>query len=316
MALDPRIADFLAKLPPADGAVASLDALRAAGEMQLRLLHGPLEPCADIRTHTVLSNDNHPIRIRAYTPVTTHPALLPAIVYAHGGGWSRCSLDLYDNPCTALAHATGCIVLSVDYRLAPENKFPVPLNDYYTALSWIASHADELGIDHSRLVVGGDSSGGNLAAAAALRARDDARGPAIAHQLLMYPPLDAAMSSTSYHEFATGYFLTRSTMESCWSAYLNDKADGDSPWASPLKATSLSNLPAATIIVCEYDPLRDEGEAYARRLIEAGIATESHRLQGMVHACIHMLGVTPRARRLFELAGSSLRRALNLAEQA
>lgn len=316
MALDPLIADFLAKLRPAGGPTASLDALRTAGEVQLRLLHGPLESIADVRTHSVPSSDGHPIRIRAYTPVTSNSVPLPAIVYAHGGGWFRCSLDLYDNPCIALAHATGCVVLSVDYRLAPENKFPVPLHDYYTALCWAASHADQLGIDRTRLVAGGDSSGANLAAAATLRARDDARGPAIAHQLLLYPPLDSAMSSTSYREFATGYFLTRSTMEFCWSAYLNDEADGDSPWASPLRAASLSNLPSATILVCEYDPLRDEGEAYARRLGEAGVATECHRLDGMVHGCIHMLGVTPGARRLFELAGRSLRRSLNLAAQA
>ena len=316
MALDPLIADFLAKLPPAGGPAVSLDALRAAGEVQLRLLHGPLVPVADVQTHSVLSSDGHSIRIRAYTPATPSSEPLPAIVYAHGGGWFRCSLDLYDNPCRALAHATGCVVLSVDYRLAPENKFPIPLHDYYAALCWAASHADELGIDRTRLVAGGDSSGANLAAAATLRARDDARGPAIAHQLLLYPPLDSAMSSTSYREFATGYFLTRSTMEFCWSTYLNDKADGDSPWASPLRAASLANLPSATILVCEYDPLRDEGEAYARRLDEAGVATECHRLDGMVHACIHMLGVTPGAHRLFELAGSSLRRSLNLADQA
>lgn len=316
MALDPLIADFLAKLPPAGGPAVSLDALRAAGEVQLRLLHGPLVPVADVQTHSVLSSDGHSIRIRAYTPATPSSEPLPAIVYAHGGGWFRCSLDLYDNPCRALAHATGCVVLSVDYRLAPENKFPIPLHDYYAALCWAASHADELGIDRTRLVAGGDSSGANLAAAATLRARGDASGPAIAHQLLLYPPLDSAMSSTSYREFATGYFLTRSTMEFCWSTYLNDKADGDSPWASPLRAASLANLPSATILVCEYDPLRDEGEAYARRLDEAGVATECHRLDGMVHACIHMLGVTPGAHRLFELAGSSLRRSLNLADQA
>lgn len=316
MALDPLIADLLAKIPPVGGLNASLDAMRAAGEVQLRLLHGPLASVADIQTYSVASSDGHPIRIRAYTPLTSNTVPLPAIVYAHGGGWFRCSLDLYDNPCRALADATGCIVLSVDYRLAPENKFPVPLQDYYTALCWCASHADELGIDLTRLVAGGDSSGANLAAAATLRARDDAKGPAIAHQLLLYPPLDAAMSSASYRDFATGYFLTRGAMEFCWSAYLNDKADGNSPWASPLRAASLSNLPSATILVCEYDPLRDEGEAYARRLDEAGIATACHRLEGMVHGCIHMLGVTPEARRLFELAGSSLRRFLNLGAQA
>ncbi|PMS14875.1 esterase [Trinickia dabaoshanensis] len=316
MALDPLIAGFLAKLPSVGGPTASLDALRTAGEVQLRRLHGPLESIADVRTYSVPSSDGHPIRIRAYTPVTSNCVPLPAIVYAHGGGWFRCSLDLYDNPCRALAHATGCVVLSVDYRLAPENKFPVPLDDYYTALCWAVSHADELGIDRTRLVAGGDSSGANLAAAATLRARDDAGGPAIAHQLLLYPPLDSAMSSTSYREFAAGYFLTRSTMEFCWSAYLNDKADGDSQWASPLKAVSLSNLPSATILVCEYDPLRDEGEAYALRLRAAGVATECHRLDGMVHGCIHMLGVTPGAHRLFELAGRALGRSLTLTAQA
>lgn len=235
---------------------------------------------------------------------------LPAIVYAHGGGWFQCSLDLYDNPCRALARATGCVVLSVDYRLAPEHKFPIPLQDYCAALCWVAANAELLGVDPARLIVGGDSAGANLAAAAALRARDE-QGPTIFHQLLLYPPLDFSLTTPSYQTYADGYFLTRAAMQFCWSCYLDRDDDGDSPYASPLRAARLQSLPSATILVAEYDPLRDEGEAYGQRLREAGVVVECHRLKGMVHACIHMLGLTSKARQLFDGAADSLRRALD-----
>lgn len=221
------------------------------------------------------------------------------MLFAHGGGWCLGSLALYDRPCQALANATGRVILSVDYRLAPEYPFPRPLEDVYQALCWVAQQAPQLGIDAQRLAVGGDSAGGNLAAAVALLARDRG-GPHIERQLLLYPALSREMATTSYREFAEGHFLTRNAMVFCWQQYLAQRRD---PGAEPLHAATLRGLPPATILSCEYDPLRDEAEQYAQRLREAGVPVRCERLPGMVHACIHMLGLTPAARRLFELAG-------------
>ncbi len=310
MTVDVDIARFLAALP-ASGGETSLAEMRHATERNLPALHGPLQDVAAIKMFSVTTDDGHEIRIRGYWPMASRQAHapLPAIVFAHGGGWFLCSLALYDNPCRALANATGCVVLSVDYRLAPEHKFPVPLEDVYRAVVWAFDQATELGIDPKRIAVGGDSAGGNLAAAAALLARDR-NGPAIAHQLLLYPALDSAMDSDSYTEFAKGYYLTRDVMAFCWSAYLRGPADKGSPYASPLRAERLDGLPPATILVCEYDPLRDEGEAYARRLADAGVIVQQTRLPGMVHACIHLLGVAPAAQCLFDRVGAMMKAAL------
>lgn len=307
MSLDPLIAAFLAQAKDAPPP-ASLADLRAATETGLRQLHGPLEDVASVRDYIVPGE--HALTVRAYVPAgapTGKP--LPAIVFAHGGGWCLCSLDLYDNPCRALANATGCVIFSVDYRLAPEHKFPVPLDDFYRALCWVADKAPALGIDATRLAVGGDSAGGNLAAAAALMARDQA-GPALAHQLLLYPALDFAFDTASYQRYAEGHSLTREAMRFCWSAYLNDPADGANAYAAPLRAGSLKDLPPATVLVCEYDPLHDEGVAYAQRLCDDGVAAQCVRLDGMIHASIHMLGLTPAARGLFDVAGPAMRTAL------
>ena len=307
MSLDPLIAAWLEETKDAPPP-ASLADLRASTETGLRQLHGPLEDVASIRDY-VLPGEQA-LTVRAYVPAgadTGQP--LPAIVFAHGGGWCLGSLDLYDNPCRALANATGCVVFSVDYRLAPEYKFPVPLDDFYKALCWVAGHAAALGIDAQRLAVGGDSAGGNLAAAAALMARDQA-GPALAHQLLLYPALDFAFDTPSYRRYAEGHSLTREAMRFCWSAYLNAPADGVNPYAAPLRAASFKGLPPATIVVCEHDPLHDEGVAYAQRLRDAGVDAACVRLDGMIHACMHMLGLAPKARQLFDIAGKAVRNAL------
>lgn len=311
MALDPHIAAFLeAAQSSAASKAASLESTRQATEVNLRKLHGPLEPVASVKTYSVPGHAGHAIRIRAYVPAAVESTrAAPAIVYAHGGGWFQCSLDLYDNPCRALASATRCIVMSVDYRLAPEYQFPVPLEDFYAALCWVGQNATTLGIDPAHILVGGDSAGANLAAGTALLARERG-GPAIAHQLLLYPPLDYSFSTPSYTAFAEGYFLTRATMQFCWNNYLGTDEAKASPYASPLRALNLKGLPSATILVNEYDPLRDDGETYALRLREAGVNVSSTRLSGLVHASIHMLGLTPRARQLFELAGEAVQRTL------
>ncbi len=298
MPLDERIAAFLtasADAPPP----ASLAEMRAAAETGLRRLQGKAEPSGGVRDFTVVAADGYRIALRAYLPAgENRAAAQPAMLFAHGGGWCLGSLALYDRPCQALANATGRVILSVDYRLAPEYPFPQPLEDVYRALCWVAQQAPQLGIDAKRLAVGGDSAGGNLAAAVALLARDRG-GPHIERQLLLYPALSREMTTKSYCEFAEGYFLTRDAMVFCWQQYLAQRRD---PGAEPLHAATLRGLPPATILSCEYDPLRDEAEQYAQRLREAGVPVRCERLPGMVHACIHMLGLTPAARRLFELA--------------
>ncbi len=298
MPLDERIAAFLtasADAPPP----ASLAEMRAATETGLRQLQGEAEPSGGVRDFTVVAADGYRIALRAYLPAgENRAAAQPAMLFAHGGGWCLGSLALYDRPCQALANATGRVILSVDYRLAPEYPFPQPLEDVYRALCWVAQQAPQLGIDAKRLAVGGDSAGGNLVAAVALLARDRG-GPHIERQLLLYPALSREMTTKSYCEFAEGYFLTRDAMVFCWQQYLAQRRD---PGAEPLHAATLRGLPPATILSCEYDPLRDEAEQYAQRLREAGVPVRCERLPGMVHACIHMLGLTPAARRLFELA--------------
>ncbi|MDU3786082.1 MAG: alpha/beta hydrolase [Serratia marcescens] len=298
MPLDERIAAFLtasADAPPP----ASLAEMRAATETGLRQLQGEAEPSGGVRDFTVVAADGYRIALRAYLPARENRAAAqPAMLFAHGGGWCLGSLALYDRPCQALANATGRVILSVDYRLAPEYPFPQPLEDVYRVLCWVAQQAPQLGIDAKRLAVGGDSAGGNLAAAVALLARDRG-GPHIERQLLLYPALSREMTTKSYCEFAEGYFLTRDAMVFCWQQYLAQRRD---PGAEPLHAATLRGLPPTTILSCEYDPLRDEAEQYAQRLREAGVPVRCERLPGMVHACIHMLGLTPAARRLFELA--------------
>ncbi len=298
MPLDKHIADFLAASSGAPQP-ASLAELRVATDVDLLRLQGEEETGGAIQHHVVIADDGYEIELRVYTPAASKAEIAqPAMLFAHGGGWCLGSLSLYDRPCQALANATGRKILSVDYRLAPEFPFPRPLEDVYQALCWASEQAALLGIDATRLAVGGDSAGGNLAAATTLLARDRG-GPHIEHQLLLYLALSRDMSTESYCEFAEGYFLTRDAMAFCWENYLGDRRH---PYAEPLRMASLRGVPPATILSCEYDPLRDEAEAYARRLEEAGVPVRCERLPGMVHACIHMTGLTPAARRLFERA--------------
>lgn len=316
MPLDTDIARYLreqARMPQPPTAP-TLAQLRQATDIGLRALHGPAEPVARTGDFTLRARDGAPLRLRVYWP-SASDAPQPALVFAHGGGWCLGSMELYDNPCRALAVATEAVVISVDYRLAPEHRFPVPLQDFCDALSWTFEQAERLGLDRSRIAVAGDSAGGNLAAAACLAARHgDGWGaggaPSIAHQLLLYPALDAAMDSPSFDLYGDGHSLTRATMAYCYEAYLADPAQGRLEQVSPSRAESLAGLPPATVISCEYDPLRDEAEAYAARLQEDGVLVTAVRLPGMIHGCIHMLGLAPAARQLLYMAGIGVRRAL------
>ncbi len=193
-------------------------------------------------------------------------------MYFHGGGFVLDDIDSHDNLCRALANALPAVVVSVDYRLAPEHTYPAAADDAYTVLLWTAAHASELGADPVRLLVGGDSAGGNLAALISLRARDQG-GLAIAHQLLLYPACNNDLERDFYRRIGTGYFLDAEMMGWFWKQYLNSPADAEQAYACPLKAESLRGLPSTTVGTGAYDPLYDEGAAYAARLAEAGVAT-------------------------------------------
>ncbi len=248
-----------------------------------------------------------PIRTRIYTPLDASGPL-PVFLHLHGGGWVLGDLAAYDPICRKLANAARCVVASVDYRLAPEHRYPAALEDCYTALEWVAANAASFGGDARRIAVGGDSAGGTLAAAVTHRARDHA-GPRICFQLLVYPVTDYGFDTPSYHENADGYLLTRSLMQWFWGNYVTAPSDGESPKASPLRATDLSNLPSAMVITAEYDPLRDEGEAYARRLRDAGVKVVSRRHDGMIHGFFGLNPVLAQGRSAVADAAAALRAA-------
>ena len=213
------------------------------------------------------------------------------MVFFHGSGFVLCSLDTHDGMCRNLCAGGGCVVVSVDYRLAPEEKFPAATDDCLLATRWAAEHAAEIGADPARIVVAGDSAGGNLAAVTALRVRDEG-GPELCGQLLLYPVTDYHTPGTpSYVENGDGYGLTRATMEWFWDHYLAEAADALHPHASPLRAPDLSGLPPAFVMTAEYDPLRDEAEVYGRRLDAAEIV----RVPGMNHGFLFWVGVVDAA---------------------
>jgi acetyl esterase len=244
--------------------------------------------------------------VRVYTPEGEPP--FPIVVFFHGGGWVVGTLDTYDPLCRALAAAVPAVVVSVDYRLAPEHRWPAAVEDAYAATLWASRHAAELGGAQHRLAVAGDSAGGNLAAVVALGARDRG-GPAIAFQLLVYPALDAAGDTGSWREYADGFYLTAAGMRWYWDHYLGG-ADGAAPDASPLRAAFLGGLPPALVVTADHDVLRDEGEAYAARLREAGVAADVRRVEGVVHGFFRWRAVTGAADAALQDAAAALRSAL------
>lgn len=244
--------------------------------------------------------------VRLYYPDTSGP--LPVLVHFHGGGWVSGDLPVYDSPSRTLANRTGCAVAVVDYRRAPEHRFPGPLEDCYAALCWIADHAASLDLDPARIGVCGDSAGGNLAAAACLRARQD-NGPDLALQVLIYPVTDHNLDTPSYHEFAEGFGLQRAGMRWYWRHYLPCPAAGADPLASPLRAPDLSGLPPAVVLTAECDPVRDDGERYAARLRAAGVPVRFRRFDGMIHATYLMAGALDRAGELADHIGHEVRSA-------
>ena len=251
------------------------------------------------------------IPVRIYTP--EGEGQHPVLVYYHGGGWVIGDLDTHDAVCRELANQGHCIVVSVDYRLAPEHKFPAAVEDCYAATQWVADHATEIGADANKVAVGGDSAGGNLAAVVSQMARDKS-GPRIIFQLLIYPATDYYLPGTkSSFENAEGYFLTRDDM--IWFAdhYMNSADEANNPYLAPLRANDLHNLPPALVITAEYDPLRDEGQQYGERLQEAGVPVTSTLYNGMIHGFFSLSDILDQGKVAIAEAAAALRTAFEKA---
>ena len=245
-------------------------------------------PVAETRDLAVPGPEGGSLTLRLYRGAGAGPdAKLPTLVFFHGGGWVVGDLETHDAMCRHIANAAGCAVVAVDYRLAPEHKFPAAVEDCVAATLWLGENGGELGLDVSRLAVGGDSAGGNLATVVSLIARD--RGaPRLCAQLLLYPALDFGMKQTSHRRFAEGYLLTEATMRWFAEAYLWRLEDAEDWRASPLRAADLSNLPPAYVLTAGYDPLCDEGIAYARQLREAGVAVDHRHFASQIHGFLLM----------------------------
>ncbi|WP_018681758.1 alpha/beta hydrolase [Actinokineospora enzanensis] len=245
------------------------------------------------------------LALRVYRPGAAGPS--PVLVYFFGGGWTLGTIDTADAICRRLTNAAGCATVAVGYRLAPEHKFPAAVDDCHATVRWVVAYAAELGIDPDRVAVGGDSAGGNLAAAVALAARES--GPLLVHQLLVYPNTEYGSDTESMRDNTDRYLFNRESVAWYWNNYLADPADGADPLASPMRAADHSGLPPATIITAEYDPLRDEGERYAARLSDAGVPTHLTRFPGMAHGFFAMFGELPAAAEAVSLAATRLRAA-------
>jgi len=284
MALDPQVKALLDMLAAAGGPPLEEMGVPAAREMYLGMRPPTAgAEMAKVEDRKIPGGDaGTEIKVRIYTP-KGGDGPFPIVVYFHGGGWVIGDLETHDHWCRSLASEVPAVLVAVDYRLAPETRFPAAAEDCYAAARWAAANAGSLGADPSRLAVAGDSAGGNLSAAVAQMARDRG-GPAIAFQLLLCPVTEYGFDTASYRENAEGYLLTKSGMVWFWHHYLPEPAKhGSDPRASPMRAANLAGLPAAHVVTAEYDPLRDEGEAYAAKLRAAGVPVTSKRYDGQIH---------------------------------
>jgi acetyl esterase len=274
--------------------------------MAIKDLQGEPEAVAEVRDIEVPGPAGR-VPVRLYYPSTGKA--LPLVVYYHGGGWVIGDVEIFDRPCRTLANASQCIVASVNYRLSPETKFPGPAEDCYEVTRWLASNAASVGANGRFLAVAGDSAGGNLAAVVSLMARDRG-GPTISYQVLIYPVTATAEGSAfpSYRENAEGYFLTKGSMEWFWNHYLASPADGKNPYAAPLSAPDLSRLPPALVVTAQFDPLRDEGREYAKRLQQAGVSVKSSHYDDMIHGFFSMAGAVDRGKEVIAEIASELRK--------
>lgn len=281
--LSPDTVDFMEKAAslelPAFGEIPAPE-LRVALERRNETMPPAIEPVKKVIRRKI-DGPGGEIPLRIYVPADAEPPY-PVIMVFHGGGWTIRSFELEGPTSRGLANRVGALAISVQYRLAPETRFPGAADDCYAATEWAIENAAEFGGDASKLAVAGTSAGGNLSAAIAQMARDRG-GPEIAHQMLFCPVIDHNFERGSYSEFAEGYGLTKAGMEWFWDNYLGPNGDGTHPYASPIQANDLSGLPDATVIVAECDVLRDEAEEYAAALTEAGVDTRLTRYEGVLH---------------------------------
>jgi acetyl esterase len=272
----------------------------------------PPDPIARVEHHVAPGADGMGVVVRVYWP-SDDRALRPGVLFFHGGGWVIGDLDTHDGLCRRMANEVDAVVVSVDYRRAPEHKYPAAAEDCYSALVWAAGPAADLSIDQHRMAVAGDSSGGNLAAVTALMARDR-QGPGVAFQVLIYPVIDSTSGRNDYpskSENATGYFLHTESMEWFRQQYLPNEDAGEEPYCSPNRAPSMAGLPEAFILTAEFDPLRDEGEYYGQLLKMAGVPATVHRAPGMFHGYFTMDAMLESAKSGQQMAFAEMRRVLS-----
>jgi acetyl esterase len=305
MPLDPQVQEIRDRnerdgVPPLY--TMSLAEARAADLASIRASGGEPEAVFEV-TGLTIPGPAGELSLRLYRPAAG-PAL-PVLLYFFGGGWVLGTIDTADGVARSLANASGALVAVVGYRLAPEHPFPAAVDDCHAAACWIAMHAADIGADPARIAVGGDSAGGNLAAVVALRARDT--GPALAGQLLVYPNTDQDADDESLRAAEDPFLFNRHSVAWYRRHYLTSPGFAASPLASPLRAESLAGLPPALVITAEYDPLRDQGEAYARRLASEGVQVELSRYPGMAHGFFTMLGTVAASRAAHAQAAASLR---------
>jgi acetyl esterase/lipase len=311
VALDPDVRTFLDLLAAAGGP--KLWQLTPAEARQTQLALAAVADVKDVPIGRIddgeLPGAGGPLRFRSYTPTDPAHEPWPCLVYFHGGGFIMGDLDTHDGVCRMLANASGCRVLSVAYRLAPEHRFPAAVEDTFAATTWVAEHARALGLDPDRLAVGGDSAGGNLAAVTCQLAKQ-AGGPRIALQILICPMTDDTTETASRRAFAEGYFLEDRIMRHFQELYYTAAADREDPRASPLRAADLRDLPPAHVHTAEFDPLRDEAKAYADRLVRAGVPVEYTCHPGMIHHFYAVAGAIPYGRSAMREAGAAIKAAL------
>ena len=293
MTLDPYMKGFIdhmlaAGMPPDFAAIGPEAAKAISAESAKAMGNGP---DMDRELDLLVDGANGPLDARLYVPGKDVAALL---VYFHGGGWVVGNLDGYNAALRRFAKGSGCAILSVDYRLAPEFPFPVPVDDCYAALCWAAEHRDELGLSYVPLAVGGDSAGGNLAAVVAAQAHDG-DGPKIAAQLLIYPVTDCDFETASYRCFTDNLPLTASSMQWFWDQYVPAPEMRANPKVSPLRSESMAGLPATLLVIAGYDPLRSEGESYGQRLLGSGVVTRQLTWEGLSHGFFQFADILPPA---------------------
>ena len=302
--LDPQIQAVLDELaeagvPPVE--TLTPDVVRANYAKLCKEQWGPLE-----EMHAIEDLDADGVPVRIYRPVETDEPSM-ALVYFHGGGWVSGSIETHDGPARALAKRAGIVVVSVDYRLAPEHPYPAAISDAWAATQWVSNHAAELKLDVDHIGVGGDSVGGNLAAVVAARGRDHAIPLAL--QLLLYPVTNHSFDTPSYSYFSDGYGLTRNGMQWYWQQYLGD-GDGSVPDVSPAASMDLRRLPRAIVVTAEADVLRDEAESYAQRLFLSTVETEGYRYDGMIHGFLRMAGKVERSNAAYDEIAESVKAML------